>query len=115
MPTVKAQAQQILRNVARDRTTITYGELAARLSDRDDAPTPDVLPGLLRAISSEEDAAGRGMLSAVVVRASGTRMPGGGFFRLAADLGRDVTDRRTCWSRELARVYWANGRPPSEV
>jgi hypothetical protein len=57
---------------------------------------------LLGQISVEEDAAGRGMLSVLVV-CQEDGMPGTGFFDLAQRMGRDVGDRERCWSDE-ARV-----------
>jgi hypothetical protein len=68
----------------------------------------DDLAALLREISMEEDAAGRGLLSAVVVRGSG--LPGGGFFQLAEERGRDTSDREACWRAEHARVVAEHAR-----
>jgi molybdopterin synthase catalytic subunit len=46
---------------------------------------------MLGEISSEEDTAGRGMLTVVVVHKVGDMQPGPGFFELAKHLGRDTT------------------------
>ena len=58
---------------------------------------------MLGQISEEEDAAGRGMLSVLVVHKDGDKMPGPGFFTLAKKLGRDISDRDKCWSDELTK------------
>jgi len=64
---------------------------------------------MLGQIAIAEDRAGRGMLTAVVVRKDSGR-PGDGFFELARKLGRDTTDRERFWIEELNRVYayWSN-------
>ena len=54
-------------------------------------------------ISKEEDAAGRGILTALVVLKDG-RIPAEGVWNTAADLGRDVRDKVACWVKEFERV-----------
>jgi len=63
---------------------------------------------LLGEISTEEDTAGRGMLSVIVVHKVGDMQPGPGFFELAEKLERDTSDILECWVKELHRVhaYW---------
>ena len=99
----------LLAEVARAGDTITYAELLEAIEARD----PDLreraeadLASVLRAVSVAADEAGQGLLTAVVVR-SGSGLPGGGFFELAAERGRDVADRPTAWRRELSRVHQA--------
>lgn len=102
--------RDLLAAVAADRATVTYEALLDDLGRRDPALRVEVeatLAATLRAISVAEDEAGRGLLTAVVVR-SGSGVPGGGFFALAADRGRDVSDRRVSWEAELARVHQAH-------
>ena len=60
---------------------------------------------ILAEISREEDAAGRGMLSAVVVHKKGIKRPGTGFFKLAKELGRDTSDKKRCLKEELDKVF----------
>ena len=88
--------RQSLLAAARERRTVTYDELRS-----------DGLAVTLRALSVESDDHDRGLLTALVVRAD-TGLPGNGFFRLAAERGRDVTDRRAAWEAELATVYAAH-------
>jgi hypothetical protein len=71
--------------------------------------------GSFETLSSEEAAAGRGMLTAVVVRKYGDKKPGPGFFELAKHLGRDTNDTDTCWIEELNIVYAIWSRSGGEV
>ena len=100
-----ARTTAVLTAVAAARATVTYAELRDRL----DAPLPERgdhdLAALLRAVSTASDRAGLGLLSAVVVNASGR--PGDGWFRLAAAHGRDVGDPDPAWRAELERVWTA--------
>jgi hypothetical protein len=58
---------------------------------------------LLDQISKDEDAAGRGILTALVVLKE-EGVPADGFWVSAAELGRDAGDRIACWSDEVKRV-----------
>ncbi|MEX2032251.1 MAG: hypothetical protein WEA81_05235 [Dehalococcoidia bacterium] len=91
---------------------IAYSELvrrvqAARLEAHDTR-----LFQLLGDISVDEDEAGRGMLSVLVVHKTGDYQPGPGFFELAKSLGRDTNDLLACWIQELKFVhtYWSGRR-----
>ncbi len=46
-----------------------------------------------------------------VVPKESDMQPGPGFFHLAKRLGRDTSDKTTCWVEELRRVheYWGIG------
>src|SRR5437773_1992567 len=85
--------------VARQRATTTYAE-AARLAglDVDDAEDRGRLAASLRAVSTAEHAAGRPLLTAVVVH-RGRGRPGRGFFDLARTLG--------LYSGEEDEAFWA--------
>ena len=95
-----------LRAVARAGQTVTYNDLAAVVGwDMDDPATARAVAGSLRAISTAEHAAGRPLLSAVVVGAK-TGRPGKGFFKLAQRLGRyDGAADGTFFAQELRRVH----------
>ena len=67
-------------------------------------PHDHVFHEMLVQISVEEDANGRGMLSAIVVHLADGQ-PGNGFFDLAGQLGRNISDRLACWVREVSRLY----------
>jgi hypothetical protein len=98
----------ILVETARRREVITYVALSSRLTAIPLAPNDASLAAMLGEVSAAEDEAGRGLLTAVVVRQDTVR-PGRGFFRMAARQGRDVSDPAACWERECERVYaaWA--------
>ena len=107
---LESTVREILAGVAAQGTTITYGGLIDSVAGRDPElarqAEADLAP-VLRAVSRAEDDAGRGLLTAVVVRES-SGLPGGGFFQLAEDRGRDVSDREAAWSTELERVHAAH-------
>ena len=82
---------------------ITYGDLTKRIGSIGFEPQDFAFHNLLGDISVEEDAAGRGMLSVMVVHQH-DGMPGQGFFDLAKELGRDVSDQERFWSEETHLV-----------
>lgn len=110
--TAKNQARNVLVRVARRRGRIAYSELVAQISVVQLEPNDPRLFHLLGEISTDEDAAGRGMLTAIVVRKSGDMQPGPGFFDLAKSRGRNTKDLLVCWIVEFNKVhdYWANKR-----
>ena len=85
------------------RGTITYGELCSTMKTIKIEPHSYALAHMLGEVSADEDSGGRGMLSAYVVSAD-TGGPGGGFFELAAQLGRKFEDRDAFWIAELKLV-----------
>lgn len=97
-----------LVEVARDGRTITYDELLERAGGDARELLRSQMAAILRRISTEEDAAGRGLLTAVVVR-SDTGRPGKGWFDLAAQRGRRdaVTDPERTWEEEVKLVHQA--------
>lgn len=107
----KAEMQQILVERARLRGMIPYSDLVSRIETIRMEPDSFALAHMLGEISEAEDAAGRGMLSVIVVHKVGDMQPGPGFFQLAKKLGRDTSDKTTCWIEELRRVhaYWVSG------
>ncbi len=99
----KEEATRAIIQEARGGSTIFYSELTKRIGAIGFDPHDYAFHHLLGEISVEEDAAGRGMLSTLIVHKE-DGMPGQGFFDLAHDLGRDVTDRIRCWSEETRTV-----------
>jgi hypothetical protein len=89
--------------------TITYGDLASKITAIHFEPDAHIFHELLGQISKAEDAAGRGMLSVIVVHKTGEKrgQPGDGFFKLAQELGRDVRDRLQFQAAEFQRVRTA--------
>jgi hypothetical protein len=100
----KKQGRQILIDRARLRHLITYFELAQRITGITVDAYSYALYALFEEISREEDAAGRGMLSAIVVHKD-DGFPGSGFFNLAQELGRNTADKQKCWVSEVTLVF----------
>jgi hypothetical protein len=100
----KAEAVKEISAQARRESTITYTDLTKRIHSIAFGPSDYAFHYLLYEISVEEDGAGRGLLSALVVRKE-DGMPGDGFFDLAQKLGRDITDRVRCWTEEIRLVF----------
>jgi hypothetical protein len=94
---------EAIRAIVREAKPIAYSDLAKKISSIGFGPHDHIFHHLLGQISVEEDAAGRGMLSALVVHKDDGK-PGPGFFDLAQSLGRDVKDRERCWSEEVKTV-----------
>ena len=98
----------ILIGVARQRGRITYGRLGNEFGV---APPFRTLIHALDRVSRAAHAAGRPMLSAVVVNRE-TGRPGSGFYLLAWDLGKTVSDEVDFWESEREKVYetdWPDG------
>ena len=90
---------------AQVRGFISYSELAGGIQTMDVDPHSPVLWELLGDVSTAEDAAGRGMLSVIVVHKDGDMQPGPGFFELSRRLGRDTVNIERCWVDEFKRVH----------
>jgi hypothetical protein len=93
--------------------TITYGQLTIKITAIRFDPHDYAFHAMLYQISELEEAAGRGLLSALVVHApdatKGANMPGDGFWACAADFGRNVGDREKCWIAEVKRLLELHG------
>ena len=101
----KEEMHSILIEVACAEDVIPYSELVQKVRTVKFEPHDQRFFHMLGEISTEEDTAGSGMLSVVVVHKSGDRRPGPGFFELAQSLGRDTSDIDKCWVEELEKVY----------
>lgn len=110
------EAREAIIRSAKRRQPIYYSSLVNQISSvRLEAHDPRLFH-MLGQIASDEDKAGRGLLTAVVVHKHDGQ-PGLGFYELAKTRGRDISDQLKCWSTELRAVfdYWADhkksGRP----
>jgi hypothetical protein len=101
----KAQARTAMIKKAKQRGMIAYSELVAKISAVKFDAFDTRLFHLLGEISTEEDAEGRGMLSAIVVHKLGDQEPGDGFYELAKSLGRDTHDKLRFWVQEMHRIH----------
>ena len=90
---------------ARSQGTLSYTELVSQISTIKLEAHDIRLDRLLEQVARDEDLAGRGILTVVVVHKTGDKMPGPGFFELAEQLGRNVSDRVVCWVEELRKVH----------
>lgn len=105
----KSQARETLYAVARKRRYIAYSDLAECITAVQ-MDAHDIRFGyVLGEISREDDQKGMGLTSVLVVHKSDDKRPGFGFFELAENLGRDVSDEETCWIEEFNGVhdYWS--------
>ena len=100
----REEARQILIRRAREGQTIFYSELTGEMKTISLDPHEPALGQLLGEISREEHAAGRGMLSVLVVHKNGDQMPGPGFFELARELGEHVPNEEKFWICQSKKV-----------
>jgi len=103
----KEEIRQALVERAKVRGMIPYSDLANRVTTIRLEPDAYAMAAMLGEISTAENAAGRGMLTVIVVHKEGDMQPGPGFFALARELGRDTSDILRCWVDELHRVHQA--------
>lgn len=109
----KTEAIDILIATARRRGRIPYSHLTSQISSIAIEPDDPRLSHFLDEISSQEEANGRGLLTAIVVHKNGNMHPGPGFFELAQRCGRDTDVILRCWIEEFNNIhdYWANRNP----
>ena len=101
----KGQAKDAMIERAKVRGMITYSDLTRKITSIRLNPDSFALAELLREISTDENAAGRGMLTVVVVHKIGDMEPGNGFYELAGQLGKDTMDKTAFWISELHSVH----------
>jgi hypothetical protein len=101
----RAKREAILAIVSAGRRDqfISYSELAAAIRSVHVEPHDFAMNRLLDEISKEEEAAGRGILTALVVF-KGEPVPGEGFWATARDVGRVWSDKWVFWAEEVKRV-----------
>jgi hypothetical protein len=106
----KKEMHDLLTRVAARRGMITYSELSNGIQSLRIEPFGLPMSEMLGEIAEDEDAAGRGLLTVIVVHKFGDMEPGKGFYDLAAKLGRDTSDKVKLFVSELHKVhgYWAN-------
>lgn len=102
----KDEAKAHLIACARARVTTTYSELCGVVSAVRLRPYSFAMMAFLNEVCTEEDAAHGVMLASLVCRKD-TGLPGEGYFRHAARLGRDITDPEAYWASEVARIHTA--------
>ncbi len=101
----KAEAKAVLAECARRRQMIPYSDFVKKIHSIQIEHHDPRLFHFLGEVSAEESAAGRGMLTALVVHKHGDMQPGPGFFELARSLGQDTSDILKFWIEEVKRVF----------
>ena len=107
----KAEGKAVLAECARDKKMISYTDFMYQIrSISFVTPHDSRLPQFLAEISTEEAEAGRGMMTALIVRKTGDQRPGMGFFQLGKRLGYEVSDPEKFWLEEVNKVFasWQN-------
>jgi hypothetical protein len=107
----KAEGRAVLAECARDKKLISYIDFMHQIrSISFKTPHDPRLPQFLAEISTEEAEAGRGMMTALIVRKTGDQRPGMGFFQLGKHLGYEVSDPEKFWLEEVNKVFasWQN-------
>jgi hypothetical protein len=107
----KAEGKAVLAECARDKKMISYTDFMQQIrSISFETPHDSRLPQFLAEISTEEAKAGRGMMTALIVRKTGDQRPGMGFFQLGKRLGYEVSDPEKFWLEEVNKVFasWQN-------
>jgi len=100
----KEEIRKILIARAKSQNLISYSELASQIMTIEIEPHAYALHEMLGEISIDEDNAGRGLLTVLVVR-KGNMMPGQGFFNLAESRGRDTINKLKFLAEETNRVF----------
>jgi|SRR5687768_16326881 hypothetical protein len=105
----KAEAKEAIVRRARAGNVVFYSDLVEEIQSVELQPRDPRLAALLDEISTEEDSAGHGMLSALVVLKE-SYQPGQGFFNLARSRGKDVSSPDAFLVQETKKVmrYWAS-------
>lgn len=101
----KDQARQVMYGTAKRGRTICYSDLVAKVSAVSMDPHDPRLAHFLGQIAREDDDAGLGLTTVVVVHKTGDQQPGPGFFEMAESQGRNFENPRTFWIEELNRVH----------
>ena len=87
------------------RSVLPYSQIVREIGPIKFNPHDAPFHRMLDEVSRDEDTAGRGLLTVVVVHKDGDMRPGPGFFELAKSRGRDVSDIDRTWLAELDRVW----------
>ena len=114
-PAVKAEMAAILIECARQRQTITYGNLCGRLTTVSLDPGTFIFSHLLREVCAEGLRKGYGQLCALVV-SKATGMPSAGYFaRSVLDIsGPDALEALWIAERDEVFLRWAGTTPEGE-
>jgi hypothetical protein len=108
--TFRDALERLLEEVGRQRSTVTYGEIARRVFGGRVSARSGALMDLLGEVDSAADARLGVMVASLVVRAD-SGIPGDGYFAFAAQqMRRSIPDQRAFWDAEVAAVWDAYAR-----
>lgn len=107
----KTALRRFLVAKARARSVVPYSSVVSEIGPIHFDANSSAFHRMLDEVSAEEDAAGRGLLTVVVVHKHDDMRPGPGFFDLAKARGRDTADIDKTWLAELDRV-WGHWKDP---
>lgn len=95
----------IINQIRRGGGPLTYTKVLQVVRPVIDLQEPrnPIFWSALGQIAEDEDDAGRGLLSAYVVRRD-LNLPGDLYFNLAARRGRDTSNRVRCWTQEIDQL-----------
>jgi len=105
----KRQAVEVMQEIAAGGLTITYTQLANRISAVSYTPNGGPFSEMLCQVSRTTHHKRGVLLSAVVVHQDDA-LPGPGFFQLARELGREVEDNESFHQTALREVHVEYGR-----
>lgn len=100
----KEEMRSCLIDLARRREIVTYTDLCAMIQSVHLHPHSFIFMHILTDVCREEAERGHGMLCALVVSKT-TGIPGAGYFRGMAAMGRDVSEFEASWREELEQVF----------
>lgn len=96
-----------LAEIASQKELIAYTDLSGWIKEETGnaiSAQSQQMNDLLDEISRREDEAGRGMLSAVVVRKK-QQTPSNGFYKSVKDIGATDAEKEAFWQKEVNKVY----------
>lgn len=103
----KAHLLAMLTEAARERSTVTYSDVALRVFGGRVPARSRLIMDLLGEVDEEMQAARGIVIASLVVRAD-SGIPGAGYFTFLADrFGCDVSDPRRAWEAQAERVWAA--------
>ncbi len=106
---MRERMRAALLEAAAEGRTVTYGEIAAVVSDGRVSARSAALAALLGEVCEMEDPKRDVLMGSLVVRAD-TRVPGEGYFRHTGLLDAGSTDQVEFWQAQVERV-WDAYRP----
>jgi hypothetical protein len=100
---IKQETREILIECAKNRQSITYGELSNRIKTARVPHYGFKIAGLLDEISADEFAGDKAPLATLVVRQS-DGLPGGGYFKKSLPDDALFDDLKAYWQSEFERT-----------